>query len=184
MIKKILSSVFASLLLISCNNSTEIADNSSNKNINKDTVNERLITANKLFVGTENEMIDDFIKRYNWNMNISASGLRYKIYKKNSNIKPKLDNIVTLSYTTRLLNGNIIYSSDENGLKVFTIGKAEAEKGLEEGVKLMCLGEKAKFIIPSYLAFGLIGDQSKIPRNATLIYDVELLKIESNNSNK
>lgn len=169
--------------MASCNNEENSFESQSKKTINKDTLKERLISANKIFIGTENEMINDFIKRYNWDMKISNSGLRYNIYKKNNNIiKPKLENIVTIAYQTSLLNGNVIYSSKENGLKTFTIGKAEVEKGLEEGLLMMSLGEKAKFIIPSYLAFGLIGDQNKIPRNATLIYDVELLKIETNNS--
>lgn len=176
--------VIISIVLISCTDNTQVVDKTVKRNIDKDTVNERLISANKLFVGTENEMIDDFVKRYKWDMMISSSGLRYNIYKKNSDIKPKYDDIVTLAYTTSLLNGKVIYSSKEDGLKKFTLGKAEVEKGLEEGVMMLSVGEKAKFIIPSHLAFGLIGDQNKIPRNATLIYDVELLKIEKNNSNK
>lgn len=167
------------LLLFSCsNNGDDKANVNSKKNINKDSLNERLISANKIFVGTENEMIDDFIKRYNWDMKITSSGLRYNIYKKNAGEMPKLDNKITIAFTTKLLNGSVIYSSKENGYKVFTLGRAEVEKGLEEGVMMMCEGEKAKFIIPSYLAYGLIGDQNKIPRNATLIYDVELIKIE------
>jgi FKBP-type peptidyl-prolyl cis-trans isomerase len=42
---------------------------------------------------------------------------------------------------------------------------------------LMKEGEKAIFIIPSHLAFGLLGDENKIPKRATLVYDVELVQV-------
>jgi FKBP-type peptidyl-prolyl cis-trans isomerase FkpA len=51
------------------------------------------------------------------------------------------------------------------------------EAGLEEGILLMHKGGKAKFILPSHLAFGLIGDQNKIPGKSTLIYDVNLIDL-------
>ena len=41
----------------------------------------------------------------------------------------------------------------------------------------MKVGDKAKFIIPSHLAFGLLGDENKIPKRATLVYDVELIDV-------
>jgi FKBP-type peptidyl-prolyl cis-trans isomerase len=42
----------------------------------------------------------------------------------------------------------------------------------------MHVGDRAKFIVPSHLAFGLLGDQNKIPQHATLVYDIELVKIK------
>ena len=70
------------------------------------------------------------------------------------------------------------YNSDKDGLKLIELGKAEVESGLEEGILLMKVGDKAKLVIPSHLAFGLLGDENKIPKRATLIYDVELVEIK------
>ena len=49
---------------------------------------------------------------------------------------------------------------------------------LEEGILLLKEGDRAKFIIPSHLAFGLLGDMKKIPAKAVLVYDIELIKIK------
>jgi FKBP-type peptidyl-prolyl cis-trans isomerase len=58
------------------------------------------------------------------------------------------------------------------------IGKGGVEAGLEDGILLMHEGGRAKFIIPSHLAFGLTGNGNKIPPKSTLIYDIKLLKIK------
>ena len=59
---------------------------------------------------------------------------------------------------------------------VFTVGKGEVISGLEEGILLLHIGDKAKFIIPSHLAYGLLGDDNEIPTKATLIYDIEVVQ--------
>ena len=84
---------------------------------------------------------------------------------------------MTISYEVRLINGNLCYSSAEKGPKEFTAGRGEVEVGIEEGILLMRVGDRAKFIVPSHLAFGLLGDQDKIPPQSTLIYDIELIKL-------
>ena len=52
------------------------------------------------------------------------------------------------------------------------------ETGLHEGIKYMKVGEKAKMILPSHLAHGLIGDSKKIPPRSTIVYDIELLDLK------
>ena len=58
------------------------------------------------------------------------------------------------------------------------LGSGGVESGLEEGILLLKLGDKARFIIPSYLAHGLSGDQDKIPPKATLIYTIKIIDLE------
>lgn len=156
--------------------------NNNNKNVvgnNSIDIKKPLEKANQHLTKIEETEINDYIKRYSWNMNITNSGLRYMIYKKsNTNITPKTGSIVKINYNISLINGVNCYSSDSTGPKIFEIGKGQAETGLEEGVMLLNKGDKAKFIIPSYLAFGLPGDLNKIPKRATLIYDVELLDVK------
>jgi FKBP-type peptidyl-prolyl cis-trans isomerase FkpA len=138
-------------------------------------VKKPLEIANKHMIKTEDEQITEFISRYQWNMTKTASGLRYLIYKKGNGLKPESGSKVKIDYEVKLINGTLIYSSRESGPKEFIIGKSNAEPGLEEGLLLMRVGDKSKLIIPSYLAYGLHGDENKIPKRATLVYDVELL---------
>ncbi len=138
---------------------------------------ESLVKANKQAVNAENEQIESFIKRYNWEMIETGSGLRYNIYFVGNGEKVQTGKIAVLKYSTRLITGDIIYSSEKDGLKEFMIGRGGVESGLEEGILLLRVGDRAKFIIPSHLGFGLLGDQDKVPPKSTLIYDIELVSL-------
>jgi len=168
-----------SSILFSCSNhqlETESYDNHQGKKNIKETV----IKINKNTVRNEEQEIEDYIKRHQLtDVKKSGTGLRYKIYKK-GNGKKKVENnsIVKLNYTVGFLNGNICYSSKNDGPLVFQLGKAQVESGLEEGVKLLCEGDKSLFIIPYMMAYGMLGDGDRIPAGATLVYNVELLEIE------
>lgn len=160
------------MLLNSCGN------NNDNKLYELNAPDEtQLVKANKHITRTENELINDFISRYNWKMIETGSGLRYMIYKKTEEIKAQTNMIAQICFEVRLLDGTLIYSSKTLGNKEFVIGRGGIESGLEEGILYMKKGEKAKFILPSHLAFGLVGDGKKIPSRATLVYDIELLNL-------
>ena len=169
------------ILLTSCNNHTEPKDNTA-PDLSK--VKKPLEDANKYMVNTEDEQIADFIQRYHWNMTKTGTGLRYFIYKNGNGKKAELGSKVKISYEVHLINGNVIYSSKETGPKEFEIGKSNAESGLEEGIMFMHVGDRAKLIIPSHLAYGLHGDENKVPKRATLVYDLELLSVTNEPLNK
>lgn len=139
---------------------------------------EPLLKANKQAVEAEQVQINNFIKRYKWQMQETGSGLRYAIYKKGGGSIAKPGNIAIMNYSVMLITGEEIYSSDKDGRKEFLIGKGGVESGLEEGILLLHVGDRAKFIIPSHLGFGLLGDQNKVPPKSTLIYDIELLDLK------
>ncbi len=148
------------------------------ESINEKQLEEPLLYANKKAVETEQEQIEHFIARYEWQMKETGSGLRYAIYKKGNGAKAEAGKIAVLNYSVRLISGEEIYSSAKDGQKEFLIGKGGVESGLEEGILLMQVGDRGKFIIPSHLGFGLLGDQDKIPPKSTLIYDIELVKLK------
>ena len=162
------------MFFFGCGNDNE----SVKKQFNPEKFKESLVKANKKLVKTEEEEINDFINRYQWKMTQTKSGLRYMIYKNGNGEKAIKGKIVKINYKVGLITGVNCYSSDETGPKSFIIGKGEVENGLDEGILLFKVGDKAKLIIPSPLAFGLVGDDKKIPKRATLIYDVELLEIK------
>jgi FKBP-type peptidyl-prolyl cis-trans isomerase len=141
-------------------------------------MSDSLVNYNRGVILTEDQQIEDFIRRYSWTMNKTGTGLRYLIFRNGQGAKTRKGKIAVIRYTVRLLNGNICYSSDKDGMKEFKIGYGGIESGVEEGILLMHVGDRAKFILPSHLAFGLLGDQNRIPQNATLVYDIELVKIK------
>lgn len=143
-------------------------------------VREPLLKANKEAVQTENEQIRDFLRRYKWPMQETGSGLLYHIYVNGSGPEVENGDLVEISYVISLLNGDTVYNSAEKGSLVFVSGRAQVISGLEEGILLLKKGDRAKFIIPSHLAFGLIGDQDKIGQKATLVYDINVINVRKN----
>ncbi len=139
---------------------------------------ESLEKANRVLVNTEEEKINDFVRRYGWDMKKTGSGLRYMIYKEGDGPKVEKGKLVSLAYDTRFLTGDIVYSSKEDGLLTFLVGRGGVPSGLEEGILLLQQGDRAKFILPSHLAFGLLGDDERIPPRAVLVYDVEVLNLQ------
>lgn len=135
------------------------------------------INANKKAVRLEDEQIQGYIDRMGWKMQETGTGLRYMIYKQGKGENAINGMMAKIEFECRLISGELCYSSQKTGPKEFKIGSGGVESGLEEGILLMRKGDKAKFILPSHLAFGLIGDQDKIPGKATLVYDVHLLDI-------
>ena len=148
------------------------------KNHDKQEIKETLIKTNKHLLKSEKQNIKDFVDRYNYKMNETGSGLFYEIYKKGKGSKAQKGKIVELNFSIRLLNGQLVYKSEAEGIKEFEIGKGNVESGLEEGILLLHVGDRARFIIPSHLAFGLLGDLEKIPEKAAIVYDIELTNLK------
>ena len=165
--------IFLAGFLFSCSHPEQ-----SEKKLNQKKVGESLVKANKSLIKTEDQQIEDFIERYGWKMKETGTGLRYMIYKEGLGNISKKGNTVILKYSVSLLSGEMCYSSDEKDNKEFIIGQGGVEPGLEEGILFLKKGDRVKFILPSHLAFGLLGDGNKIPAKATLVYDVELLELK------
>lgn len=169
--------VFLILLLFithqSCNSTKQ-----ENKETDAADLEENLMGANTILLDAEDQEIKDFISRYGWDMKETGSGLRYMIYHEGDGQKARKDDIVVFHYSLRLITGDLIYSSQESGMAEFRMGRGGVESGLEEGFKLLQVGDKARFVLPSHLAHGVPGDGVKIPSRATLIYDIELVEVK------
>ncbi len=163
-----------SCLIFACSNDS----NEKNKLPDRKTIEEVLMGTNILMLEVEDEDIDDFVRRYGWDVNKTGSGLRYDIYHKGDGEKAKEDQTAVINYSVRLLTGDLIYSSKEEGEKLFRVGRGGVESGLEEGILKMRVGDKARFIMPPHLAHGFPGDGIKIPKRATIVYDVELIGLK------
>ncbi len=165
----------AVIFLLACSETPKSLRSSTNLS----GINDSVVDYNRQIVKTESEEILDFINRYKWKMETSPTGLRYMIFPDGKGKKAGKGQIVILKYDLRLLNGTAVYSSDSAGPREFMVGTGSAENGLEEGVLMLRPGDRAKLIVPSHLAFGLLGDLKKIPGQAVLVYDVELIKVKN-----
>ncbi|TVQ48532.1 MAG: FKBP-type peptidyl-prolyl cis-trans isomerase [Gloeocapsa sp. DLM2.Bin57] len=106
------------------------------------------------------------------------SGLKYIDVTEGDGVTPQTGQTVTVHYTGVLENGKKFDSSrDRNQPFSFKIGVGQVIKGWDEGVGTMSVGGHRQLIIPPELGYGSRGAGGVIPPNATLIFDVELLKI-------
>ena len=90
---------------------------------------------------------------------------------------PKQGDIVELTYNITDLQGNVIYSELELGVKKYKVDKEDFITAIQKGIKLMKEGETITFVIPFYNAFGIAGDFNKIGVNTSIKSKVTLIKI-------
>ncbi|PQB07230.1 peptidylprolyl isomerase [Polaribacter filamentus] len=109
----------------------------------------------------------------------TKSGLRYQILQKGTGKQATKGANVSVHYKGQLLDGTVFDSSYKRKEPIdFAIGVGQVIAGWDEGIQLLKVGDKARFVIPSHLAYGESGAGGAIPPNATLIFDVELMNVK------
>lgn len=105
----------------------------------------------------------------------TASGLRYKILSAGKGDRPSKGDRVSVHYEGSLLDGTMFDSSVQRGEPIeFLLGVGQVIPGWDEGIQLLRVGDKARLLIPSELAYGSRGAGGVIPPNAALLFDVSL----------
>jgi len=112
----------------------------------------------------------------NSQMITTASGLKYEILTEGAGPKPTATDTVTVHYKGTLTNGKVFDSSYDRGEPI-SFPLNGVIKGWTEGLQLMSVGSKYRLTIPASLGYGAAGAGGVIPPNATLVFEVELLKI-------
>lgn len=107
---------------------------------------------------------------------VTSTGLQYIVDKEGTGAQPTAEDEVTVHYTGKLLDGTVFDSSVNRG-EPATFPLNRVIPGWTEGVQLMKEGSKYTFFIPSDLAYGPQGVPNAIPPHSTLIFDVELIKV-------
>ncbi|MBO7459897.1 MAG: FKBP-type peptidyl-prolyl cis-trans isomerase [Bacteroidales bacterium] len=151
---------------------TGFADNKQKK--------DSLENLNRYLVSQEKEAINEYILNSGVDFEKTGTGLCYRIINQGDSKLIKTGDIIVLDYELRLLNGDLIYSTDESGKKVFVVGHGGVESGLEEAILHLHRGDEAEIIIPSHLAYGLAGDGDRIPIRSTLVYKVKVIENQIN----
>ena len=106
----------------------------------------------------------------------TASGLRYQIIQKGTGAKAEKGQQVSVHYQGALIDGTVFDSSYKRKEPIeFQLGIGQVISGWDEGLQLLHVGDKARFVIPSDLAYGSAGAGGVIPPDAILVFDVELV---------
>lgn len=109
----------------------------------------------------------------------TESGLRYQIIQEGNGAKATQGQTVSVHYKGQLPEGTVFDSSYKRNQPIdFPLGVGQVIKGWDEGIALLKVGDKARFVIPSDLAYGSAGAGGVIPPDATLVFDVELVAIK------
>jgi len=109
----------------------------------------------------------------------TESGLRYQIIQKGSGTQASQGKEISVHYKGQLPDGRVFDSSYDRKQPIdFTVGIGQVIKGWDEGLQLLQVGDKARLVIPSHLAYGSQGAGGVIPPDATLIFDVELMDVK------
>jgi FKBP-type peptidyl-prolyl cis-trans isomerase len=109
----------------------------------------------------------------------TTTGLRYLVLKEGHGELPKSGDIVKVLYKGMFFDGRVFdqTSSPEAPFR-FRLGRGEIIQGWEEGIAMMRVGEKRILIIPYDLAYGSRGQPPRIPRQTSLVFEVEMVAIE------
>jgi FKBP-type peptidyl-prolyl cis-trans isomerase len=109
----------------------------------------------------------------------TSTGLRTLVLKPGEGPLVQRGDQVEVLYKGQLLDGKVFdQSQDPSKPFTFRVGRGYVIEGWEQGLQLMRPGEKRLLIIPFELGYGTRGDPPKIPRRATLVFEIELLSVK------
>ncbi|MFN3909240.1 MAG: peptidylprolyl isomerase [Flavobacterium sp.] len=127
----------------------------------------------------EKKRAEEELDKHSAGFEKTASGLRYQIIQKGNGTKATKGKKVSVHYSGALTNGMVFDSSYKRKQPIdFVLGIGQVIPGWDEGIQLLQVGDKARFVIPSDLAYGSRGAGGVIPPNATLVFDVELMDVK------
>ncbi len=139
------------------------------------------IERSKKLLQSEEQQIKDIIKTdslKHYNHTAFGSWYRYLAVNDSTNYTPKTDDLVVMNYDLLTLENDTLYSQKDIGVVTYRVDKQELFIGIRNAVKLLKEGEKATFLFPSSLGYGIHGDNQRIGTNVPLKSTIEILKIE------
>lgn len=149
------------------------------------------VTEVKALKQKEKAQLEEYAKKNKLsNLQVTASNLHYVVTKEGKGAKPKKGEFVKVHYVGKFENGKVFDTSIESVAKEaklnrqgkfeplgLAVGMGQVIKGWDEGIMLLNEGTKATFLIPARLAYGSNPPSPEIPKDANMIFDVELVEI-------
>ncbi|WP_288983620.1 peptidylprolyl isomerase [uncultured Flavobacterium sp.] len=130
-------------------------------------------------IAEQKKMAEEALEKLAAGFQKTESGLRYQIIQKGNGKQAEKGKKVSVHYQGALENGQVFDSSYKRKQPIdFTLGIGQVIEGWDEGIALLQVGDKARFVIPSYLGYGSRGAGGVIPPDATLVFDVELMDVK------
>lgn len=140
---------------------------------------EERMDARRSFVEKEKSSIELYLADRNLDMQRSGTGLFYQVDRhERDTLQVESGDRVLYHYQIYLLNGTLLYASAEGQPAALQVDREDAIIGLHEALKYLSLGDSGRFVIPSHLAYGISGDQNKVPPLTALHYDLQVVAIE------
>lgn len=160
-------------LLVSCHNAQTgtVVDDEKKAKVDKEAP---YVEGNKKILQWESEEMELFIKRYQWDMQKTGTGLYIQILDPGHGDLFKEGDLVKMDYQTFLLTGEKIYDSQTDGEKIFSVAKSEEIEALHEAAQMLRPGAQARLVIPSYLAYGVAGDGNKVDGRLSLAMTISV----------
>jgi peptidyl-prolyl cis-trans isomerase A (cyclophilin A) len=130
-------------------------------------------------IAEQKKMAEESLEKLAAGFQKTESGLRYQIIQKGTGTQAEKGKKVSVHYQGALENGQVFDSSYKRKQPIdFQLGVGQVIEGWDEGIALLKVGDKARFVIPSYLGYGSRGAGGVIPPDATLVFDVELMDVK------
>ncbi len=155
------------MLCISCNNVPVVETGTTE---GKD-LTENLINANRYISQGEETSIDSYASRRGWQMTVLPCGARVMMTEEGKGEPVAYDETVVINYRVENLGGGVIYGNTEDTV---VAGRLEPTRGLDAALLTMRHGDRAWVIVPSELAYGVVGDGDRIGTRTVLVYDVRV----------
>jgi gliding motility-associated peptidyl-prolyl isomerase len=140
----------------------------------------KTVAINKKLVADEDRMIENYIHSDSLKYKSTQKGFWYAYIVKNDSLQtPVKGDLVTFEQEIKSLNDSIIYSKEMLGLQQYYVDKEFTIKGIQEGIKLMHVGEEVKFVFSSYVAYRSQGDAlKKIGIHEPIVCKLKLINIK------
>lgn len=172
--KKIIITIIVSILFVNCSRQQEARKPLS---VKTGSFISASIQRNKKMVANEEDSIKQYISKDTLNQyTASQKGYWFTVLKKGYGNAPQVAEKVSYQYSVLDMSGNVLY--DSIAIPSYIVDKENIIMGLRDGIKKMNKGAQYRFLFPSRLAYGYLGDQNKIGKNQPLRFEVTLLKIE------
>lgn len=139
---------------------------------------EPLMRVNRNLNEQDKVRIEKYIQRKGWHMHETETGLYYEILQAGKGDSVRTKELVRYKYVIYQMGGDTLYTDKKDGIREFYVDQSNTEEGLNQAVKFMTRGTKARLILSPHLAFGLRGDDQSVPARAILVYELEISENE------